>query len=262
MVNRAATSRWTTKRAVSGAESATFTPGISERRGSASRFYHGDIKNFVEQTDSSGQIVSSQQYDAFGNPVSSTGAWSGPFAYGGRFGYQSDSDTSLSLLGHRYYDSTTGRFLSRDPVGDGRNWYGYCGNNPVAFADPSGLFLLEVGAALLAITVLTVTIVKLGNMASDAREENREGEDAFQRKVEEQGLESVPVEEIDRTYRPDRKAIEEVRNEAMEELKDQYLLGPIEALHPGVEAVSNAIKLLRELLDAWRTPDPPIIDRY
>ncbi|RMG25354.1 MAG: hypothetical protein D6724_04280, partial [Armatimonadetes bacterium] len=80
---------------------ATYTPGVSERRGSASRFYHGDIKNFVEQTDSSGQIVSSQQYDAFGNPVSSTGTWSGPFAYGGRFGYQSDSDTSLFLLGHR-----------------------------------------------------------------------------------------------------------------------------------------------------------------
>ncbi len=116
-----------------------YTPGISERRGSASRFYHGDIKNFVEQTDSSGQIVSSQQYDAFGNPVSSTGTWSGPFAYGGRFGYQSDSDTSLSLLGHRYYDSTTGRFLSRDPIGDGRNWYGYCGNNPVTFADSWGL---------------------------------------------------------------------------------------------------------------------------
>ncbi|MER3466934.1 MAG: hypothetical protein C4340_07635, partial [Armatimonadota bacterium] len=40
---------------VSGAESATFTPGISERRGATSRFHHGDIKNFVEQTDSSGQ---------------------------------------------------------------------------------------------------------------------------------------------------------------------------------------------------------------
>ncbi len=118
---------------------AVYTPGISERRGSASRFYHGDIKNFVEQTDSSGQIVSSQQYDAFGNVVSTGGAWSGPFAYGGRFGYQSDSDTSLSLLGHRYYDSTTGRFLTRDPIGDGRNWYAYCYNNPINLFDASGL---------------------------------------------------------------------------------------------------------------------------
>ncbi len=117
---------------------AVYTPGISERRGSASRFYHGDIKNFVEQTDSSGQIVSSQQYDAFGNPVSSTGAWSGPFAYGGRFGYQSDGDYGLKLLGHRYYDPTTGRFLSRDPIGDGRNWYVYVLSNPIRFFDSWG----------------------------------------------------------------------------------------------------------------------------
>ncbi|RMG25020.1 MAG: RHS repeat-associated core domain-containing protein, partial [Armatimonadetes bacterium] len=53
-------------------------------------------------------------------------------------------DTSLSLLGHRYYDSTTGRFLTRDPIGDGRNWYSYCGNNPVAFADPRGLGWVRV----------------------------------------------------------------------------------------------------------------------
>jgi RHS repeat-associated protein len=124
---------------VSGAESATYTPGISERRGSDSRFYHGEIKNFVEQTDSSGQIVSSQQYDAFGNLVSSSGTWNGPFAYGGKFGYQTDGDYGLHLLGHRYYDSTTGRFLSRDPIKDGRNWYVYGDGNPVARTDPWGL---------------------------------------------------------------------------------------------------------------------------
>ncbi len=116
---------------------AVYTPGISERRGSASRFYHGDIKNFVEQTDSSGQIVSSRQYDAFGNPVSSTGTWSGPFAYGGRFGYQTDGDYGLKLLGHRYYDPTTGRFLSRDPIKDGRNWYDPSLDGP-ALAQPAG----------------------------------------------------------------------------------------------------------------------------
>jgi RHS repeat-associated protein len=61
-----------------------------------------------------------------------------PFGYGGPFGYQTDSDSVLLLLGHRYYDPTLGRFLSRDPIGDGRNWYTYCGNNPVRFADPEG----------------------------------------------------------------------------------------------------------------------------
>ena len=29
--------------------------------------------------------------------------------------------------------------MTEDPVRDGLNWYGYCGGNPVAFVDPSGL---------------------------------------------------------------------------------------------------------------------------
>jgi RHS repeat-associated protein len=77
-------------------------------------------------------------YDAFGNVVSSSGTWNGPFGNGGAFGYQEDA-TGLKLLGHRYYDSSIGRFLTRDPIKDGRNWYAYCGNDPVNRADPSGL---------------------------------------------------------------------------------------------------------------------------
>ncbi|MCL6624348.1 MAG: hypothetical protein K6T17_07005, partial [Fimbriimonadales bacterium] len=37
-----------------------------------------------------------------------------------------------------YYDPSLGRFLTRDPVKDGRNWYTYCGNNPVGRADADG----------------------------------------------------------------------------------------------------------------------------
>ena len=43
------------------------------------------------------------------------------------------------LLGHRFYDPSVGRFLTRDPIKDGRNWYGYCENEPVAYADEGGL---------------------------------------------------------------------------------------------------------------------------
>ena len=42
------------------------------------------------------------------------------------------------LLGHRYYDPNAGRFLTRDPEKDGRNWYVYCDNNPLKNIDPSG----------------------------------------------------------------------------------------------------------------------------
>ncbi len=37
-----------------------------------------------------------------------------------------------------------GRFINEDPIKDGTNWYAYCGNNPLMFVDPSGLYQLEV----------------------------------------------------------------------------------------------------------------------
>jgi RHS repeat-associated protein len=117
---------------------ATYTPGISERRNNSSTFYHSDIKNTTTQTASNETISGTNQYDAFGNLIDYSDTWNGPFTYGGAFGYQTDDDSGLMLLGHRYYDSSTGRFLSRDPIGDGANWYVYCNNNPVNYFDYSG----------------------------------------------------------------------------------------------------------------------------
>jgi RHS repeat-associated protein len=54
----------------------------------------------------------------------------------------SDSETGLYSLGARYYDPTSGRFQSQDPIGfraGDANLYCYVGNNPVNATDPSGL---------------------------------------------------------------------------------------------------------------------------
>ncbi len=91
------------------------------------------------QTDSSQNVSSTTQYDAFGNLVSSTGSPQGPLGFNGQYGYQTDQDTGFQLLGHRYYDPSTGRFLTRDPAKDGQNWYDYCRNNPLCWQDPRGL---------------------------------------------------------------------------------------------------------------------------
>jgi RHS repeat-associated protein len=118
---------------------ATYTPGVSERRGGVSTWSHSGLKNADAQTSSMGAIAATRVYDAFGAELSATGTWKGPFGYAGGFGYQEDS-SGLKLLGHRYYDPTTGRFLSRDPIKDGRNWYAYCGNKPLTRIDPTGLW--------------------------------------------------------------------------------------------------------------------------
>ncbi|WP_146844087.1 RHS repeat-associated core domain-containing protein, partial [Cellulomonas composti] len=55
-----------------------------------------------------------------------------------------DGASGLTQLGARYYDESTGRFISVDPLldlGDPQQWnpYAYANNNPTTWADPSGL---------------------------------------------------------------------------------------------------------------------------
>jgi hypothetical protein len=45
----------------------------------------------------------------------------------------------LYYFNARWYDSSTGRFTSEDPVRDGVNWFVYVSNNPLRFVDPTGL---------------------------------------------------------------------------------------------------------------------------
>jgi RHS repeat-associated protein len=82
-------------------------------------------------------------YDAYGMVTGSAGTWKGPFGYSGGAGYQED-ETGLQLLGHRYYDPSTGRFLTRDPIKDGRNWYVYCDSNPLSRIDVDGLLHIDI----------------------------------------------------------------------------------------------------------------------
>ncbi len=58
--------------------------------------------------------------------------------FGGKWGYYTDVEVGTQLLGHRFYDSATGRFINRDPIGyaGGNNLYRYTGNNPVIRMDP------------------------------------------------------------------------------------------------------------------------------
>jgi RHS repeat-associated protein len=55
-----------------------------------------------------------------------------------------DTGSGLTLLGARYYDESTGQFISVDPLLDAGNpaqfnAYVYSGNNPATWSDPSGM---------------------------------------------------------------------------------------------------------------------------
>jgi RHS repeat-associated protein len=70
-------------------------------------------------------------------------------------GKERDSETGLDYFGARYYASTTGRFMTPDPVGimkqklrDPQQWnmYAYARNNPLRFMDPTGMYVANCGS--------------------------------------------------------------------------------------------------------------------
>ena len=121
----------------------THGPGIDEplaiTKSTATFFYHQDgLGTVSELTDSTGVVVQSYAYDAYGNIIDETGTVDQPYTYTGR---EFDTETGLHYYRARYYDSVTGRFLQEDPFGfqAGINFYSYVLNNPANFSDPSGM---------------------------------------------------------------------------------------------------------------------------
>jgi len=98
--------------------------------------------NMAQRLDWQGNILSSSTYDAYGLQSSIDTSGDPYNGFGAQWGYYKDTETGLSLLGLRYYDPGTGRFLTRDPIGyaGGENLYRYCHNNPLSGIDPTGTY--------------------------------------------------------------------------------------------------------------------------
>ena len=87
-----------------------------------------------------GALAARYEYGPFHELIRATGpvAHENPFLAATKY---YDWETGLYYYGFRYYSPSTGRWLSRDPLGEagGRNLYGYTQNDPCRFFDPLGL---------------------------------------------------------------------------------------------------------------------------
>ncbi len=143
-----------------GATQATYVYGngidevLTMNRAAQAYYYHQNaIGSVAAVTDGTATPVERYSYDAYGLVTVTNGtftavppnSWGTPHSGIGNpwmfTGRQLDEEAGLYFYRARYYDALKGRFLQRDSLGyaDGMNLYEYGRDNPVAFADPSGL---------------------------------------------------------------------------------------------------------------------------
>ena len=130
-----------------------------------SYFYGYDGNGNVAATvnASNGGIAGQHEYGPFGELLRATGpmAFTNPFRFSTKY---QDDETGLLYYGYRYYNASTGRWLSRDPINElGANTiydfdldtlnspeesplYGFCQNDSINSSDVFGLEWMVVRA--------------------------------------------------------------------------------------------------------------------
>ena len=108
-------------------------------------YHHTDaLGSTIAVTGSTGAVEQTTDYDVFGQRRSITGTSGTSYTFTG----EENDSSGLIYLRARYYDPSTGRFLSRDPYpADAKDTqtisrYVYVKNNPTNYVDPSGEILM------------------------------------------------------------------------------------------------------------------------
>jgi RHS repeat-associated protein len=109
--------------------------------------------NVTSLIDSSQSIAAAYTYDTFGGLMSKTSSLNQSVQFSTK---NYDEKTGLSYYGFRFYSSSLGRWINRDPLGEteGNNLYSFVENNPVDFIDPNGeavplaLIIIGVGGVI------------------------------------------------------------------------------------------------------------------
>ena len=115
---------------------------FARNEGSTRTYFLTDaLGSTVALANAGGTLLQQYQYDPYGN-VSTSGGATNPYQYTGR----ENDGTGLYYYRARYYSAAMGRFISEDAVGfsGGQlSFYGYAGESPLMYRDPSGHFLPE-----------------------------------------------------------------------------------------------------------------------
>lgn len=100
---------------------------------------HGNMIATLSRSGTGYSVAGQRSYDAWGGIRSGAGADEG---YCASLGHKLDSESGLTYMRARYYEASTGRFVSQDKAWEGANWYIYAASNPLSFRDFNGKELI------------------------------------------------------------------------------------------------------------------------
>jgi RHS repeat-associated protein len=104
---------------------------------------NGNVSGLIDAAN--GTVAAQYEYGPFGELLRATGpiAKANPFRFSTKY---QDDETDLLYYSYRYYNASTGRWLSRDPFAEngGLNLYGFVYDDPMGFIDSWGLYEIDV----------------------------------------------------------------------------------------------------------------------
>src|SRR5690606_23453011 len=111
---------------------------------------NGNVLAALHDTGSTTAVAAAYHYDPFGKPLLSSGDYAAenPFRFSTKY---FDKETGFYYYGYRYYDPVTGRWPSRDPIGErgGVNLYGFVDNSTLGGVDFLGFERLNLVYSIL-----------------------------------------------------------------------------------------------------------------
>jgi RHS repeat-associated protein len=105
---------------------------------------HGNMVASLKRGSGSYTLANEKRYDAWGQVRYDDGVGTSDHVinprnrFCGNLGHWDDDLLGLTYMRARWYEPTTGRFISEDPAMDGANWFLYCKGNPLGSIDFSG----------------------------------------------------------------------------------------------------------------------------
>ncbi len=130
-------------------------------------YHHDQLGSTRALTNQSGHVAVSYAYTPYGVSIASSTSVVNPFGFADSY---TDPQSGFVYLINRWYDPSTGQFLSVDPLVDATGQaYSYAGDDPVNLIDPTGLsdcgvlsLLCDIGDFVIHHPLQTAALVTAG----------------------------------------------------------------------------------------------------